>query len=102
MLKRFLVIFPGALGDFICFLPALERLAGEGEVNLLARSDYSDLVPPGVRVRSLECHEISRLFAAESGREDGVARLLLCPRTRRHHQASGKCRGDHAPAVHQS
>ncbi|MGH7831360.1 MAG: glycosyltransferase family 9 protein [Candidatus Binatia bacterium] len=76
MLKRFLVIFPGALGDFICFLPALERLSGEGEVNLLARSDYSDLVPPGVRVRSLECHEISRLFAAESGREDGVARLL--------------------------
>jgi len=62
MERRTLVIFAGALGDFICFLPALEKLAADGGVDLLARSEYADLVPSTVMVRSVECHEITQLF----------------------------------------
>ncbi len=61
--ERILVIFPGALGDFVCFLPALQRLAEGSRVDLLARSEYAALVPENVATRSLECYEISRLFA---------------------------------------
>ncbi len=57
-----LVIFPGTLGDFICFLPTLQELAEKGKVDLLARSEYADLVPENIVTRSLECYEISRLF----------------------------------------
>jgi ADP-heptose:LPS heptosyltransferase len=60
------VLFPGALGDFICFLPALQKLAREADVDLFARSEFVDIVPSGVTVRSLECNEITRLFAANT------------------------------------
>ena len=63
MEEKVLIIFPGALGDFICFFPALWRLASGREVDLLARTEYADLLPQTVRVRSLECYFISRLFA---------------------------------------
>ncbi|MBI4529459.1 MAG: glycosyltransferase family 9 protein [Deltaproteobacteria bacterium] len=59
-----LIIFPGALGDFVCFLPALQRLAGEAQAELLARAEYGDLLPSNVVTRSLECYEISRLFVS--------------------------------------
>lgn len=67
---KILVIFPGALGDFICFLPALNRLAAGKRVDLLARSDYRDLVPPAVMTRSLECYEINRLFVSVIGKDE--------------------------------
>lgn len=67
--RRGLVIFPGALGDFICFLPALERISRCGPVDLLARSEYAVLVPPAVKTRSLECHEIARLFVAGAAKD---------------------------------
>jgi ADP-heptose:LPS heptosyltransferase len=60
------VLFPGALGDFICFLPALEKLALSADVDLFARSEFADIVPSGATVRSLECSEITRLFAADT------------------------------------
>ncbi|MBI4490466.1 MAG: hypothetical protein HY694_15390, partial [Deltaproteobacteria bacterium] len=60
--ERLLVIFPGALGDFVCFLPALEKLARDRGLDLLAKVEYADLVPPNAVVRSLECYEITRLF----------------------------------------
>ena len=63
MEEKVLIIFPGALGDFICFFPALWRLASGREVDLFARTEYADLLPQTVRVRSLECYFISRLFA---------------------------------------
>lgn len=69
--QRSLVIFPGALGDFLCFLPALGFLSQGNRVDLLAHSEFADLVPPTVKVGSLERYEISRLFvsgAAEEGR----------------------------------
>jgi hypothetical protein len=60
------VLFPGALGDFICFLPALQKLARSADVDLFARGEFADIVPSGVTVRSLECNEITRLFAANT------------------------------------
>jgi len=56
------VIFPGALGDFLCFLPTLRLLSAHAPVDLFARSEFADLVPPAVKVRSSECHEITGLF----------------------------------------
>jgi ADP-heptose:LPS heptosyltransferase len=61
---RVLVLFPGALGDFICFLPALQALARKAQVDVLAQTAFADLTPARIRVRSLECYEIRRLFAA--------------------------------------
>ncbi len=66
---RTCVIFPGALGDFICFLPALQALLRRTPVELYAHSEFADLVPAGVTVRCLESAEISRLFV-ESTQQD--------------------------------
>lgn len=71
-LRKILIIFPGALGDFICFLPALEKLARNRRVDVLARAEYADLAPPGVHVDSLERREIGALF-----REDPAAEPSL-------------------------
>ena len=60
--SRACVIFPGALGDFICLLPALQALRREREIDLFARGEFAEIVPPGVTVRSLECAAISELF----------------------------------------
>ena len=68
--QRALVIFPGALGDFLCFLPTLRFLSQDKEVDLLARSEFADLVPPTIRVGSLERYEIRRLFVSGSSREE--------------------------------
>jgi ADP-heptose:LPS heptosyltransferase len=65
-----LVIFPGALGDFICFIPTLLALAETAFVDLFARSEFADLLPERVRVRSLESYPINRLFVPDAGRED--------------------------------
>jgi hypothetical protein len=59
------VLFPGALGDFICFLPALHVLACDADTDLFARSEFADLVPAGVTVSSLERTEIRELFVAD-------------------------------------
>jgi glycosyl transferase family 9 (putative heptosyltransferase) len=64
--SRIGVLFPGALGDFICFLPALQKLARNADVDLFARSEFADIVPSRVTVRSLECNEITRLFVANT------------------------------------
>ncbi|HEX9452915.1 MAG TPA: glycosyltransferase family 9 protein [Candidatus Binatia bacterium] len=73
--ERICVIFPGALGDFVCLLPALHALSQEVAVDLFARSEFAEIVPPTIRVRSIECSEISRLFAAGADRDD----LVRCP-----------------------
>ena len=62
--SRSCVLFPGALGDFICLLPALQTLARDCEVDLFARSEFADIVASEVTVHSLESHEVSRLFTA--------------------------------------
>ncbi len=68
--ERSLVIFPGALGDFLCFLPALRALSQESAIDLLAHSEFTDLVPATVRVRSLERYEVRRLFVPGSAEEE--------------------------------
>jgi ADP-heptose:LPS heptosyltransferase len=64
-MARALILFPGALGDFVCFLPALAKIARNRRVDLFARSEYEGILCEQIRVRSLERHEISRLFAPE-------------------------------------
>jgi ADP-heptose:LPS heptosyltransferase len=64
---RSLVLFPGALGDFICLLPALERLGQASRVELLAKKEFEDLVPPAVSVGCLDCDAIRRLFVRGAG-----------------------------------
>jgi len=63
------VLFPGALGDFLCFLPALQLLAADAQVDLFACTEFADLVPPTVKVRSSECYEITRLFVPDAAKE---------------------------------
>jgi len=68
--SRVCVIFPGALGDFVCFLPTLQNLLRSAQVDLYARSEFAEIVPAGVTVRSVESAEVSRLFVAGAF-EDG-------------------------------
>jgi ADP-heptose:LPS heptosyltransferase len=69
---RSCVIFPGALGDFICFLPALQTLVRDSEIDLFARSEFAEIVTSEVSVRSLESHEVSRLFTADIAEEQSL------------------------------
>lgn len=68
--RRTGVIFPGALGDFICFLPALTKLTESSSVEIFAQSQFDDIVPAQVAVRSLERSEISKLFIAEPAQDE--------------------------------
>lgn len=74
--EKILVIFPGALGDFICFLLALRKLAGVGEVDLLARAEYGDLLPANVTARSLERYEIRQLFVPGAEEDERLKRFF--------------------------
>ena len=75
---RICAMFPGALGDFICFLPALGRLAREADVDLFAQSEFADLAPQGVHVRSRESYQISRLFMTDRS-DDQRLREFFAP-----------------------
>lgn len=70
--NRVLVLFPGALGDFICFIPALSALMETACVDLLARAEFADLAPLPVHVASLERYEIRRLFVAGARDDERV------------------------------
>ncbi len=61
-----LAIFPGALGDFVCFLPALRALARGRAVELCARAEYGALAPAEVHAQSIERRELARLFVADA------------------------------------
>jgi ADP-heptose:LPS heptosyltransferase len=70
------VIFPGALGDFICFLPVLQALARANQVDLFARSEFADLTPEGVTVRTIEAFPITALFRGESPDDQETRRFF--------------------------
>lgn len=75
--RKVLVLFPGALGDFVCFLPALARLNEKSErLDLLGRKDFEDIVPPSVQTRSLERYEVSRLFVPRAHPDDQLIRFF--------------------------
>jgi ADP-heptose:LPS heptosyltransferase len=76
MRPRSLILFPGALGDFICLLPALERISQGSRVEILARKEFEDLVPSSVAVGSLECDEIRRLFVPGGGASQRLRRFF--------------------------
>jgi ADP-heptose:LPS heptosyltransferase len=74
--EKMFVLFPGALGDFICFLPALQVLAQDRNVALFARSEFAGLTPPTVRLHSLERYEIRRLFTPGAANDGAVRRFF--------------------------
>ena len=75
-LPRVCVLFPGALGDFVCFLPALYELTKSYVVDLLARSDFAAIAPQDVRVLSLERFEVRQLFIGGGAGEESVSRFF--------------------------
>lgn len=75
--ERALVVFPGALGDFLCFLPALVALAQRvGETILLARSDWTVLLGhPRIVSWSIEHPALAWLYRKEFCREEWIGRF---------------------------
>lgn len=114
---RVCAIFPGALGDFICFLPALHSLTKGAQVDLFARSEFASLVPPRVAAHSLERPAIRMLFVDDqnssgelrkffgdytavyswlgSGQERFVQRLHQAAPNRTHIFPFAPCRSQH-------
>ena len=80
---RGLVVFPGALGDFLCFLPTLKVILDwkRGvDLEIAMCSEFADLLyprVPAISVRPLDCHRIGRLFARVGEVDQGV-RDSLC------------------------
>ncbi len=72
-----LVIFPGALGDFICFLPTLLALCERHQsVSVVANPNVLNLVAlPRMRALSIDRREIADLFA--DGELAAATRTLL-------------------------
>ncbi|MBI1817540.1 MAG: glycosyltransferase family 9 protein [Deltaproteobacteria bacterium] len=69
--QRLLVLFPGALGDFLCALPSILALCEDGEVLLVANPSALELIEPGpFRTASIHRREVADLFAAEPLRDD--------------------------------
>lgn len=73
-----LVLFPGTLGDFICFYPTLQwlrRSSSKDPVEIRLRSDLGQLLCNGDRqlaVRPLDSEEIRALFVANSHRRSSL------------------------------
>ena len=74
-----LVLFPGALGDFLCFLPtglALRRAYG-GNLCVVAQPACLDLVRrPDITGVSIDRREIADLFSTRARITDATARLF--------------------------
>jgi ADP-heptose:LPS heptosyltransferase len=66
--RQSLLIFPGALGDLICFLPALEAIAERDRSRpvLLCKSDLGPLVEAAelAKAEAIEGREVAWLFSA--------------------------------------
>ena len=77
--SRVLVIFPGALGDFVCALPAIEALATRhrgGSIELMARGELARLAVGRTCAacgHSIDDRRVSRLFS-EAGEKDAEVR----------------------------
>ena len=72
--KSVLVIFPGALGDLICLIPALRALARRhagATLELMARAELARFATGRLGVshgHSIDRREVAQLFAAGAGR----------------------------------
>jgi ADP-heptose:LPS heptosyltransferase len=69
---RIAVLFPGALGDFICLLPTLHALAVDARVEIFAKTEFADIVAPEMQLSALERYEINRLYVAGAAFERQV------------------------------
>jgi heptosyltransferase-3 len=71
-IERVLVIFPGALGDLVCLLPALAVLARRypgQSLELMARGELAEFAAgrtPVARGHSIDRREVSLLFSTEA------------------------------------
>jgi ADP-heptose:LPS heptosyltransferase len=71
-IRRVLVIFPGALGDLMCLIPALAAISRrhpEASLELMARFELARLVAGRsvvVRGHSIDAREVGELFADEA------------------------------------
>ena len=62
------VLFPGALGDFICFLPTLHALRARhtGQLLLVAKPEQSELIAPSaLATASIDRRAVADLFVAD-------------------------------------
>jgi len=75
--SRALVVFPGALGDFVCFLPALAALRQRhSQLTLVTQPSFGQWIDlPGLSTIALHRREIADLFS--SGVEVGAATRSL-------------------------
>src|SRR5579871_6434165 len=71
-IRRVLVIFPGALGDLMCLMPALSAISRRhpgASVELMARFELARLVAGRsvvARAHSIDAREVGGLFADET------------------------------------
>lgn len=67
--RNCLILFPGALGDFLCFLPTAEALREDlGTVTIVARAAYAPLlVDDRFDVIDIDRREVAGLFAEQPG-----------------------------------
>ena len=71
-IKRVMVIFPGALGDLMCLMPALAAISRRypgASIELMARFELAQLVAGRsvvARAHSIDAREVGELFAAET------------------------------------
>ena len=78
--RRVLVIFPGALGDLMCLMPALAAISRRhpgASIELMARSELARLAAGRsvvARGHSIDAREVGELFADETS---GGARLFF-------------------------
>ncbi len=70
--RRVLVIFPGALGDFVCVMPAVEAIAARhrgASIELMARAELARLAAGRTAVArgySIDAPQVSALFSESS------------------------------------
>jgi len=76
--KRVLVIFPGALGDFVCVLPAIEALAVRHRgcaIELMARAELARLAVGRTAVargHSIDAPHVSAMFSESDSANDSA------------------------------
>ncbi|HXM89011.1 MAG TPA: hypothetical protein VN916_06125, partial [Candidatus Acidoferrum sp.] len=79
--RRVLVIFPGALGDLMCLMPALAAISRRhpgASIELMARSELARLAAGRsvvARGHSIDAREVAELFADGTS---GGARRFFC------------------------
>src|SRR5258708_39507850 len=76
-IKRVRVIFPGALGDLMCLLPALAAISRQhpgASIELMARFELARLVAGRTvvaRAHSIDAREVGDLFTDEIAEKGG-------------------------------